>query len=357
MWSKQEDGSVIAENGAIIGFSVRRFISDIVIGDCCFICGRSPKMTAFNDEHVIPEWMLRRFDLFDRTIALPNNATVPYREYKVPCCVHCNSLLGRKLEEPVSKVVAAGSTALREFIQSGERGAKFFKWMALLFLKTHLKDRLLRFHLDARKGTQPIGDLYHWEQLHHLHAIVRTVYTGGIIDGWNIGSLVGVPIVSTTAREQFDYLDMYQSHAMLLRLGDVGIVAVLNDAGGAQEFFGNHLSRITAPLAEHQLREVFAELAYLNTRLRPRPRFFAAFDLEAEQLHLSVVRPDLELHNLSKPLRGEILRFALRPWLGKFRMEGATLDEIDAAISEGTFSTLFNDKGEFVPGATSARPD
>jgi hypothetical protein len=45
-----------------------RFIEDICLGDCCFICGAKPDEKPFNNEHILPDWVLRRYDLFARTI-------------------------------------------------------------------------------------------------------------------------------------------------------------------------------------------------------------------------------------------------------------------------------------------------
>jgi hypothetical protein len=42
--------------GNVIYFSLERFVRDIGLGDCCFICGASPSDVPFNNEHVIAEW-------------------------------------------------------------------------------------------------------------------------------------------------------------------------------------------------------------------------------------------------------------------------------------------------------------
>jgi hypothetical protein len=86
-----EDGSIIDRVGKVIFFSAQRFVDDICLGNCCFICGAKPEHKPFNNEHILPEWLLRRYDLFSRTITLPNDRTVRYDRYTVPCCVDCNS--------------------------------------------------------------------------------------------------------------------------------------------------------------------------------------------------------------------------------------------------------------------------
>ena len=135
-----EDGSIIDRAGKVIFFSAQRFVDDICLGNCCFICGARPEEKPFNDEHILPEWLLRRYDLFTKTITLPNDRMVRYDRYTVPCCADCNSLMGRLIEEPVSQVVQAGTDAVIEYIKK-DGGLKMFIWTGLIFLKIHLKDR------------------------------------------------------------------------------------------------------------------------------------------------------------------------------------------------------------------------
>jgi hypothetical protein len=46
-WTKTSDGSIVDQDGKIIFFSTRRFIHDICIGNCCFICGAKPEEKPF----------------------------------------------------------------------------------------------------------------------------------------------------------------------------------------------------------------------------------------------------------------------------------------------------------------------
>lgn len=111
------DGSVVTAQGNVVFFSIDRFKRDICEGNCCFICGASPTATDFNDEHVIPEWVLRELDMFSKTISLPNGNTYRYDRYKVPCCVRCNSLLGDKVEQPVSNIVKGGIQTISDHLR------------------------------------------------------------------------------------------------------------------------------------------------------------------------------------------------------------------------------------------------
>lgn len=166
------DGSIISQSDKIVFCSVARFRKNICEGDCCFICGAHRSETIFNDEHVIPEWALREFDLFSKKITLPNGNTYRYDRYKIPCCQECNSMLGEKVEQPVSSLLKGGIEDVSKHLQ--EKGPwLFFIWLSLIFLKTHLRDWSFRWHLDERQGDFPISEAYDCEELHHIHCIAR----------------------------------------------------------------------------------------------------------------------------------------------------------------------------------------
>jgi hypothetical protein len=230
-WQKTEDGSIVDNAGKVIFFSKDRFVADICLGRCCFICGAQPESKLFNDEHIIPEWLLRKFDLFQRTITLPNGRMARYDRYKVPCCQDCNSLMGKQIEERVSRVVCAGPEAVQKHIAEGN-GLEFFVWMGLIFLKTHLKDRDLRVNLDLREPDEKIADAYDWDTLHHIHCIVRCFFNGANIEKDVFGSIGAFAANSQGTEDQFDYGDLYIAQTMLLRMGDVALIVTFNDACG-----------------------------------------------------------------------------------------------------------------------------
>ena len=72
-------------------------------------------------------------------------------------------------------------------------GALLWRWMALIFFKLHLKHRELWWHLDRRGRNTKMSEKYDWVQLHHIHCVLRTFYTGAIIDTKVYGSLLVWP--------------------------------------------------------------------------------------------------------------------------------------------------------------------
>nr|WP_224741181.1 HNH endonuclease [Bradyrhizobium sp. 2S1]MCK7667585.1 HNH endonuclease [Bradyrhizobium sp. 2S1] len=323
-------------------------MKDICLGDCCFICGATPTEKEFNNEHVLPRWLLRRYDLFAKTITLPNKEKVRYDSYTVPCCSDCNSFLGTHIETPVSEIVQSGAEAIHDFILNGGL-LIIFSWMALIFLKTHLKDRHFRFHLDARKGDDLIADLYEWEPLHHIHCLVRAPYVGCCeMDKGAVGSVLALPVRSQASADRFDFGDLYIAQTMMIRLGDTAILTVFNDSGGAMNYFFQKLEKITGPVSELQLREIMVELAYLNLHLKERPQFYTSCDGLSETCRIVGTRPQLELTDMDASVRGELMLFALGHALPHLRVAGLKYEEVVSTVQAGRFTFLFDDDGMFI---------
>jgi hypothetical protein len=214
MFSVTPDGSVLDRDGRIIFFSVERFISDIANGDCCFLCGAQRGAVPFNDEHVIPDWILRRFGLHGRRIELSNHASFRYGGLTVPCCVTCNAEMGDRFERPMSALFAGELDAVSQGIK--DHGPwPLFCWMALIFLKTHLKDKYLNYHRDRRKGDKKIAELHSWDELHHLHCVVRSFYSGAKVDQEVLGSLAVLPAKVRPHFEEFDFIDLSAAQTIL----------------------------------------------------------------------------------------------------------------------------------------------
>lgn len=354
MWRKTADGSVVDANGKIIVFSTERFVNDICLGDCCFICGAHPEEKPFNNEHILPEWLLRRYDLFSKTIVMPNQETVRYDRYTVPCCADCNSLMGEVVERPISEVVRGGAAAINDFVVAGNL-LKIFVWMGLIFLKTHLKDRTQRVHLDRRKGEEKIGGWYHWESLHHVHSIVRCFYTDCFVEREAIGSFLSIPVNAPATVENFDFVDLHIAQAMLVRLGDLGILTVFDDSGAAMNYFRQQLEKIVGPVADLQLREILVEFAYLNLHLKDRPTFHSEIDLVNEKCRIVATRPQLALTEMDLKIRGELLLHAVQHALPYIRVSGLSDEDKANTIRAGKTTFLFNDNGEFIKESWTSR--
>jgi len=321
--------------------------SDIGEGDCCFVCGATPSSTVFNDEHVLPDWILRRYNLHSLRITLPNRQQLTYGGYKVPCCQACNALMSDEFEVPMSAIVAQGYRALVDHLRQ-DGPLKLFQWLNLIFLKTHLKDKLLRFHLDRRQGQENIAELYSWEELHHIHCISRAFCSGAKIDFSSLGSLFVFPAKTGTVAGDFDYRDCYPAKTLLLRMGEIGIVTVLNDACAAHNILQNIFRKITGPLSPLQARELMARAASINLRLEEGPVFASDFDenycrqiLLARTPRKVILKDESELNAL-----GRILYWCFEDILPMMPDEERPM--VADHLRAGQYSLLLDREGVFI---------
>jgi hypothetical protein len=342
-----DDGSVVDQSGKVLLYSIDRFTRDICDGDCCFICGVARSETTFNDEHVLPDWILRRFRLHSKQIGLPNRSGLTYASYKAPCCAACNSRMADVFENPISGLVAQGYKAVQDHILR-EGPLSLFQWLNLIFVKTHLKDKTLRFHLDSRKGDETISDLYRWEELHHIHCVARAFFTGARLDISSLGTLLVLPARTDTLMGDFDYRDLYVGKTMLLRLGEVGIVAVLNDSCAALNVLENIVKKISGPLSPAQFRELMARAAEINLRLKDRPIFGSRFDKDyAHQILTADVPNKVTLVEQAPEAKlGEILHWCYEDIIPL--VSDGERDLVATHIKEGKYSLLLDQDGNFI---------
>jgi hypothetical protein len=280
MFIKTPDGTIVRGDGKILYFGIDRFIKDICEGDCCFFCGISAEAAEFNQEHVIPDWILARYNLHSKKITLPNGQRYMYGRYKIPCCKKCNSLLGDHFETPISALTASGYEAVSEYLRQPGGAIHIFTWLMLIFLKTHLKDKSRRLHPNPQKGGEAISDLYTWSEFHHLHCVVRSFDTGALLEPGVMGSLLVLVAQTGTAYGDFDFKDLYGPKTMILRLGEVAFVVALADACIAlnmMSYIAGKIDSVKGVLSPGQLREVTAHMAFLNLHLRERPQFSSLF--------------------------------------------------------------------------------
>jgi hypothetical protein len=340
-----EEQSVKDADGRILFFSADHFLRDIVEGDCCFICGASPAATPFNDEHVIPDWILRRYNLHSSRITIPGGSQLRYDQYKVPCCISCNVGMGATIEEPISILFSEGYEALVDELKANGP-IRIYTWMNLLFLKTHLKDRSLRLHRDRRIESIQISELYDWPDIHHVHCVTRTFYTGASIENKAMGSVFLWPAKTGTPHGDFDYGDYYPGQAIFARIGEVFVLCVLNDACGVFTLLQEMFQQFTGALSPWQCREMLAHASYANILIENRPTFRTVVDFNEGSLSITADVPDvLKKARFDQSQLGEILSSVLEQVISASDIQNK--EEITDQIREGR-STLFDQNGRFI---------
>jgi hypothetical protein len=346
MFLKLEDGSIVDEDGKFLFFTTERFISEIVNGNSCIICGSNSDKKEFNDEHVLPQWILRKFSLFDKSFVLPNGSSFSYGRYTIPCCIECNQKMAKSLEEPISEILSKGLKGISDYLKN-KNPWPVFVWLTLIFFKVHYKDRNFRYHLDRRQPSHNISELYEWEELHHLNCISRSFYTSCILEKSVIGSLLVLPAKSDPPHMPFDFLTLYKSQSILLKLDNVAFISILNDSCATLNLCWDYLERLRGPLSTLQLREVLAVLSNANLCLKKRPRFGSRFNYEKGQYVIFADKPEkIEVKNPPSGQYGQILHYCCQEFLPFIKREFDI--DIENYLKEGRWTFLFDQNGDFV---------
>jgi hypothetical protein len=343
------DGSIVDSNGKVLYFSLKRFVENICVGNCCFICGISPHDTTFNNEHVLPNWLLKKFNMHANKITLPNGDQHQYGTYTVPCCEACNSLMAKYYETPISRLFAEGEDAVRDYLVRGG-SQHLFTWMALIFLKLHLKDSGLRQYLDRRLGDETIAHDYQWELFHHLHAVARAFYVDASIDSSVFGSFSCMPALVGNKYESFDLADVSLGQTLMLRIDGIALFAVFDDASAGQTGINNVLENIKGPMVPVQLRELTARFAACNLHLNNRPVFGTCVAPGSPlQVRIHCHHDDVpEFVTEDKHLLGQILISTVGPWIRQIQHPTRLQEETSRLLAEGHLSLLFDDNGAFI---------
>jgi hypothetical protein len=330
----------------MIFFGMDRFVSDICEGDCCFMCGASPKDKEFNEEHVIPKWILRMLDIYTLSITLPNDEKVRYDKYTVPCCKECNSFLGSEVEETIRPIIDGGLESVNSYIQMNGPW-KIFLWLSLIFFKTHLKDSYLRKHLDRRLCDDSISRDYEWGLLHHIHCMIRALQNGVSISNECLGSLVVLPAKTAEHLDKYDYRDVYAANTILLRINDIAFVAVLDDSCATLNFFSEHFKRLSEPLSPIQLREVLSHFTLLNSKLKYRPVYKTKIDPSTGEAVIIAQLPEsMELESHTREEFGEILYANVEEYVDK--MPSSDISFTKENVLNGCYHFLFDENKKFI---------
>jgi hypothetical protein len=343
---KTPNGSVIDGEGNLLYISCQRFIRDIAEGDCCFMCGAKPGSRPFNDEHVIPDWVLRDLGLHNKQINHGNFRSTTYSRFRVPCCVECNSTLGRKVETPISTLFKGGPQAMRERLTK-EGPWSIFAWLNLVYLKFLLFDRSVRIHRDPRNGAETIGQAFDWSSLHHLHCVARAYLTEPEIDHRIMGSTFFVSMKRYEGDEPFDWCDIYADRVIMFRFRDIAVISVLDDACATYTKVIDPLFlKLVGPLSPPQLRELTLRIADARHHINETALFHTEFDFDLRVARISVEHPDTVTFHQNEPdYFGRLMEMFCSGYVLGQKDEQQKL----RYLREGRWSFLFDPNGDVKP--------
>lgn len=337
---KHSDGTISSIDGRELFLGIDRFKSLVRNSSRCFVCGTEKSEAPFNDEHILPDWVLRRFSLVSKSIRLGNGTTFPYSRYKIRCCQDCNSFFGRTFEGPISKAIELDADAFSDWFK--ENVFTVFLWINFVFLKIHLKDNQLRADRNLKAPDVKLGDAYDWSELHHCHALIRAARMGHAIDvNPVLGSTMCLQLGEWADDEPFDYNDHLDSHTVMIRLGSKAFICTLNDSCGVLQGLEPRFKKLPPDMDPVQFLEILSEFQFVSVHLKYRPKFFTIFDPKANDVRITGELPELfDLEELDFQIRGLLMARNIYSSFPKFRIGNLSTEETEKLILSGEVSFL-----------------
>lgn len=222
----------------------------------CFLCGTALDGTNRTDEHVFPQWLLRRCELWNQKLTLLNRTEIPYAQIKIPCCFTCNNIYLSPIENRVGQAFKSGPEAVRALDRTD-----LFVWLS----KVYYGLLILELNLVADRADPSAGNIMipEWVERFKMHHMLMQVARGVVKwqpSDFPASIFVFECQVPNNVRQTFDYGDSLYFPFLSIRIGNVGIVASLQDWGSMEHTM--EISRFTAAsrtaLHPQQWRQIHA---------------------------------------------------------------------------------------------------
>ncbi len=240
----------------------------------CFLCGGTENLTS---EHIFPEWLLRRYNLWKERLPLANGRMSTFERLKLRACLECNrDHLGKQLEDKMSVATAKGYDAVKALDEQ-----TIFLWVAKIYLALRFKE----LTMQANPGKDSRG-IWHPEQVERDFAPYMML---GAVRG-TVEILDPVPysvlIINLNENDpslpfNFSHYDNTTHKTFAIQVGSVGFIVAFEDLGTSRRFYGDYLDRAKGrKLTFPQYVELYVAVAYRRSLLRnPRYWFLERKDL------------------------------------------------------------------------------
>ena len=255
----------------------------------CFLCGVRLNSKNSSREHIFPKFLLNRFKLWEQRLTLVNGTEIAYRKVVIPCCKTCNNKYIGRIDKKIAQAVKGG---FDEFANLDE--VLVFQWLSrilysILYLEmiTPRDPRFKRRKILKKTFFRSLETVYVFLNSVRIKAQFHKPYP------WSI--FLFKTQTHSDAQFNFDFKDNPIMLTIAVRMGDIGIVAALQENGALQALEEESLGITHAralQLHPVQFCEVVARI------------FYAASLLDRVPKYMNVSGSDDDMHIVSLPIGG-----------------------------------------------------
>ena len=225
--------------------------------DKCFLCGCVLTTDNRTDEHVIPRWLQHEFNLWSQRLTLLNGTLIQYRNLTIPCCFECNNLHLNPFEK---KVLNAYQKGFDEFSKLDKE--TLFFWLGKIYYGLMYK----QLFISGDRKDPSLGTITnpHYLKQFFLHFLFLQGIRGKLtFKDYFPASIYSFRTQQTSDKQmQWDLIDSHNKLFIAIRMGEIGVIALLQDCEttlGLSEHLDQHRQ---FPLHPLQFRELATKILY-----------------------------------------------------------------------------------------------
>lgn len=298
-------------------------------GKHCFLCGDllGAEMT---EEHVFPKWLQNQFNLWNKKVTLLNGTTMPYRSLTVPCCVSCNGTYLSQLENQIRAAVEVGYEAVVELDKT-----KLFLWLAKIVYAIKFKELFLKLDRKDSNNSLTIMTKDYLEGSYALHVMLQGVWKGIDFETSVSGHSVLVVNLHLLKKLEFNFADNLHAHTICLQLGDVGIIAALQDFDVTAKTYGRYVDAVDGrKLHPIQFDELFAKVTYQSLLIENVPFYQFVVDKNVSLPIRVFVLNNPHIREWNQEEYFDFFRSYMRVWGEKVKLEFHPPDKVTTFMAD-----------------------
>ena len=235
----------------------------------CFLCGKELFSGGYTEEHIIPRWAQKRYQLWDQQLVLLNQTSIPYRKLTVLCCDECNKYHLKPIEDSLSQTVEQGKDAVRML---GDK--TIFIWLGKILYGLLYKElTLLLDRSDPSAGTIITPDILQRYRMHRFF-LQQAREVVDCVD-FSPGSIYIFSAQELPEKKfEWDLCDNVDTLFIGCRVGKTALIACLADGGAEQSMEEQFSDLFDIDLHPIQFREICAIVSYRSTLATRTPKHF-----------------------------------------------------------------------------------
>jgi len=240
----------------------------------CFLCGCELTEENRTEEHVIPKWLQHKFDLWDQKLSLLNETLIPYRFLIVPCCFECNNIHLSPFENKIKEAVDSGYDAFEKLDRES-----VFLWLGKIYFGIMYRE----LFLTVDRSDPTLGTITNDHYLKSFYS--HLLFLQGIRKKHSFNNFFPASIYLFKTQkpielnDQWDFIDNHHTMFISIRMGEIGVLALLQDCEATKEL-EEHIERHKKiELHPLQFKELSAKILYKGILMNRTPKFInAQFD-------------------------------------------------------------------------------